>query len=56
LGLYVGGTAFGGMTGRVGMSVMSDFFSWRMVMLSIGLVDLLASIAIITLLPVSRNF
>jgi len=56
MGLYVGGTAFGSMIGRVGMSVMSDFFSWRIAMLSIGLVDLLAAIAFITLLPVSRNF
>ena len=56
MGLYVGGTAFGGMVGRVGMSVLSDFFSWREAMISIGIVDLCVAAAFVFLLPASRNF
>lgn len=56
MGLYVGGTAFGGMVGRVGMSVLSDFFSWRAAMISIGVVDFAVAIAFVCLLPASRNF
>ncbi|MGE8473462.1 MAG: MFS transporter [Paraburkholderia hospita] len=56
MGLYVGGTAFGGMIGRVGMSYMSDHLSWRTAMLTIGIVDVLAAIAFVLLLPGSRNF
>jgi len=56
MGLYVGGTAFGGMVGRVGMSAMSEHFSWRIALLSIGVIDLLVALAFVTLLPSSRNF
>ncbi len=56
MGLYVGGTAFGGMIGRVGMSYLSDHLSWRTAMLAIGVVDIAAAIAFVLLLPASRNF
>jgi YNFM family putative membrane transporter len=56
MGLYVGGTGFGGMVGRVGMSYLSDVLSWRQAMLGIGAVDLLAAVAFVWLLPASRNF
>ncbi|MCM3109112.1 MFS transporter, partial [Bacillus velezensis] len=56
MGLYVGGTAFGGMIGRIGMSALEEHFSWRTAMLSIGVVDLLAAIAFVMLLPPSRRF
>jgi YNFM family putative membrane transporter len=56
MGLYVGGTAFGGMIGRVGMSVLTDLFSWRQAMFAIGVIDLLAAAAFVWLLPASRNF
>ena len=56
MGLYVGGTAFGGMIGRVGMSFLSDFFSWRTAMISIGVIDLCVAIAFVWLLPASKNF
>src|SRR5579863_6696649 len=56
MGLYVGGTAFGGMIGRVGMSYLSDHFSWRHAMLAIGVIDIAAAIAFVLLLPASRNF
>lgn len=56
MGLYVGGTAFGGMVGRVGMSLLTDAFSWRTAMISIGLIDLCVAMAFVWLLPASRNF
>jgi YNFM family putative membrane transporter len=56
MGLYVGGTAFGGMIGRIGMSALEEYFSWRTAMLTIGVVDLVAAIAFVMLLPQSRRF
>jgi hypothetical protein len=29
MGLYIGGTAFGGMLGRVATGILTDLFSWR---------------------------
>lgn len=56
MGLYVAGTAFGGMMGRVGMGVLTEFGSWRWGMAVIGLFDLAAAVAFIVLLPRSRHF
>lgn len=56
MGLYVAGTAFGGMMGRVGMGVLTEFGSWRWALAMIGLLDLAAAIAFIVLLPRSRHF
>ncbi len=56
MGLYVGGTAFGGMLGRVGMSVLSDFYSWRTALAIISVIDLAAAFGFLALLPASRNF
>ncbi|SAK85998.1 major facilitator transporter [Caballeronia glebae] len=56
MGLYVGGTAFGGMIGRIGMSVLEEYFSWRTAMSTIGVVDLIAAVAFVMLLPPSRRF
>ncbi|MDS0793906.1 MFS transporter [Burkholderia pseudomultivorans] len=56
MGLYVGGTAFGGMVGRIGMSALEEHFSWRTAMLTIGVVDLVAAVAFVMLLPPSRRF
>ncbi|MDR5783867.1 MFS transporter [Caballeronia sp. LZ065] len=56
MGLYVGGTAFGGMIGRIGMSALEQYFSWRTAMSTIGVIDLLAALAFVMLLPPSRRF
>ncbi|NHV29650.1 MFS transporter [Burkholderia sp. D-99] len=56
MGLYVGGTAFGGMVGRIGMSMLEEHFSWRTAMLAIGVVDLVAAATFVMLLPPSRRF
>ncbi|MDA7416955.1 MFS transporter [Xenophilus arseniciresistens] len=56
MGLYVAGTAFGGMAGRVGMGLMTEFTSWRMAMGLLGVLCLLCAIAFLRLLPPSRHF
>lgn len=56
MGLYVAGTAFGGMMGRVGMGMLTELGSWRWALSIIGLLDLAAAIAFILLLPRSRHF
>jgi YNFM family putative membrane transporter len=56
MGVYVGGTAFGGMIGRLGMGALTEFTSWRVALGALGIVDLLAAVGFLLLLPPSRNF
>ena len=56
MGLYVSGTAFGGMTGRVAMGVMTQLWSWRIALGVVSAVDLIAALAFVALLPPSRHF
>ncbi|WAC74466.1 MFS transporter [Roseateles sp. SL47] len=56
MGQYVGGTAFGGMMGRVGVSVLSDAFGWRPALLIVSGVGLLAAAGFWWLLPPSKHF
>jgi YNFM family putative membrane transporter len=56
MGLYVGGTAFGGMIGRVAMGAMTECVSWRVALGALGVIDLLAALGFVLLLPRSRNF
>ena len=56
MGLYVGGTAFGAMMGRVAMGLLTEFASWRVAMGVLGLLCLISAIGFWYLLPNSRNF
>lgn len=56
MGLYVGGTAFGGMVGRVGTGLLTDAFGWRIALGVVGLICLAAAAGFLFLLPPSRNF
>ncbi|NUX54895.1 MFS transporter [Paraburkholderia sp. JPY418] len=56
MGLYVGGTAIGGMAGRVITGVVADLFSWRVAIGTIGVLGLLSMLAFRALLPPSRHF
>ncbi|MGF6791660.1 MFS transporter, YNFM family, putative membrane transport protein [Paraburkholderia tuberum] len=56
MGLYVGGTAIGGMAGRVITGVVADLFSWRIAIGTIGVLGLLSMLAFRALLPPSRHF
>jgi YNFM family putative membrane transporter len=56
MGLYVGGTAFGGMTGRVVVGVLTQAFSWRIALGAIGVASLAVAVAFIGRAPPSRRF
>lgn len=56
MGLYVAGTAFGGMTGRVGMGLVTEYASWRYAMVGLGVICLITAIGFLSLLPTSKNF
>jgi YNFM family putative membrane transporter len=56
MGLYVAGTAFGAMVGRVGMGTLTELTSWRGAMSIMGVVGIAAAIGFFLLLPPSRNF
>ncbi len=54
MGLYIGGTAFGGMAGRVGTALVADGGGWRLGLLLTGLCCLLAAFLFLLLLPPAR--
>lgn len=56
MGLYIGGSALGGMSGRVAASVLADHLSWRAAMGIIGITALLMAFEFRRRLPPSRNF
>lgn len=56
MGLYVAGTAFGGMVGRIGMGLLTEFLPWRVALGIIGIVCVVAALGFLALLPRSRNF
>ncbi|MEE7560717.1 MFS transporter, partial [Xanthomonas sp. Kuri4-2] len=55
-GLYVAGNAFGGMSGRILMSVLTDHYDWRVALASLSVFDGLCALAFLWLLPPSRHF
>jgi len=56
MGLYIGGTALGGMAGRVVTGAVAGFLSWRAAIGTMAVIGLLASLAFWLLLPPSRRF
>ncbi len=56
MGLYVGGTAIGGMAGRVITGVLAELFGWRFAVAGIGVLGIAAMLAFRSLLPPSRHF
>lgn len=56
MGLYIAGTAFGAMMGRVGMGLMTEIASWRVAMVSLGVLCLVSAAGFFLLLPRSRHF
>lgn len=56
MGLYIGGSAFGGMIGRVIASVLSDFYSWRLALAVMGAAGLYSAWEFRRSLPASQNF
>lgn len=56
MGIYIGGTAFGAMVGRVAMGIVSAYTSWQTAMLMQGAVCLAGAVLFFVLLPPSRAF
>jgi YNFM family putative membrane transporter len=56
MGLYVGGSAIGGMTGRLGMTLIAEHFGWRGAMGAMGLIGLGAALLFHLYAPASRAF
>lgn len=56
MGLYVAGTALGGMAGRVLTAMLSDALGWRAALAGIGLLGLVSAIGFLMSLPPQRNF
>ncbi len=56
MGLYVSGTALGGMAGRVISGVAADLGGWRAAMAAMAVIGFIATLVFIRLLPASRHF
>ena len=55
MGLYIGGTAIGGMAGRLVSGVLADWIGWRPALLLLGTAIAIAALAVVILLPRARN-
>jgi YNFM family putative membrane transporter len=55
MGLYIGGTAIGGMAGRLLSGVLADWFGWRPALLVLGITIAVAALAVVLLLPKPHN-
>ncbi|GAA3526175.1 MFS transporter [Nocardioides daeguensis] len=55
-GLYIGGTALGGMAGRLLTAPVADLADWRWAMASAAVFALGCAVAVSLALPASRNF
>ena len=55
-GLYVGGTAFGGMLGRLLTGAVGEVAGWRWAFAAIGLLGLACAAVVLVLLPASQRF
>ncbi|CDG84797.1 MFS transporter [Janthinobacterium agaricidamnosum] len=56
MGLYIAGSAFGGMAGRLLASLLSDFMSWRWALGVMGILGLASAAEFWRSLPRSKNF
>jgi len=56
MGLYISGSAVGGMGGRLITGVLADFFGWRAGVMVVGVIGMLAGAIFWRALPPSRHF
>lgn len=56
MGLYIGGSAFGGMAGRVLTGLVADHTDWRVALICVGVLGVFAASLFVLALPASRNF
>jgi YNFM family putative membrane transporter len=55
-GLYIGGTALGGMAGRLVTGEIADILGWRWALAAVAVVGLTCAAVVRLTLPASRNF
>ena len=56
MGLYIAGTAIGGMSGRFLVGFVADAHGWRAALAAVGALGLVCAIGVLALLPASRAF
>ncbi|WBV41969.1 MFS transporter [Pseudoroseomonas cervicalis] len=56
MGLYISGSAFGGLVGRVVAGLLLDHYGWRVAMGGIGALGLVSALVFWRCLPPSRQF
>ncbi|WP_152630679.1 MFS transporter [Thalassospira sp. HJ] len=56
MGIYISGTAIGGLSGRVVIGFLTDLFGWHVALGAMGALGLIAALGFAILLPASRNF
>jgi YNFM family putative membrane transporter len=56
MGLYIAGTAIGGMSGRFLVGFVADAHGWRAALIAVGALGLVCAIGVLALLPKSRAF
>jgi YNFM family putative membrane transporter len=56
MGLYVAGSGFGGMTGRLLTEIVADAAGWRIAIAVVGAIGLAAGLVVMVALPRSRHF
>jgi MFS transporter, YNFM family, putative membrane transport protein len=56
MGLYISGNSIGGMGGRIIGGVLTDLFDWKIALVGIGILSLLASLLFWFTLPKSNHF
>jgi YNFM family putative membrane transporter len=56
MGLYISGSAVGGMGGRLISGVLADFFGWRIGVAVVGAIGVAAALVFWRALPPSRHF
>jgi len=56
MGLYVAGTALGGMSGRFIVGFVADAHGWRAALVAIGIIGVACFVAVALLLPASLKF
>jgi len=56
MGLYVSGTALGGMSGRFLVGYISDAHGWRVALMAVAVLGIACALAVGALMPNSRRF
>ena len=56
MGLYISGNSVGGLSGRIIIGIFTDFYSWKVGMIVLGLISLIISCMFVWMLPKSKHF